>query len=182
MYIEAKTYALKNGESVIVRTPRIKDALALIELRQITAGETHFLSNYPEEINTSITDEENFLERLIASPYEAQLVIEKNGEIIGNCGLTFHRQIKIKHRAVIGIAIKNQYWHLGLGTMLFEIMINQAKQHGGITQLELQFFEGNERGLGLYQKMGFETVAKLPHAARLKDGTYLAEYTMVKYL
>lgn len=182
MQIATKTYTLKNGETVIVRTPSTKDALAFIEFRQITAGQTHFLSNYPEEINTSITDQERFLEHVITSPYEIELIVEKDGEIIGSCGLSFYQKIKAKHRARIGIAIKAQYWHLGIGTLLFEIMIDLAKQYGGITQLELQFFEGNERGLRLYQKMGFEIVSKLPNAARLKDGTYLAEYTMVKYL
>ena len=47
-------------------------------------------------------------------------------------------------------------------------------------QLELDFIQGNERAKALYEKMGFKVVAVKPNAIRLKDGTLLNEYSMVR--
>lgn len=52
----------------------------------------------------------------------------------------------------------------------------------GLTQLELEFIEGNERGRHLYEKMGFAVVAEKPNAIRLKDGTTLKEFFIIKEL
>jgi ribosomal protein S18 acetylase RimI-like enzyme len=64
---------------------------------------------------------------------------------------------------------------------MFREMIELAREWG-VEQLELEYMEGNERGIRLYEKMGFRTVAELPHAIRLRDGTYLREFTMIKTL
>lgn len=44
--------------------------------------------------------------------------------------------------------------------------------------MELEYVEGNDRAKRLYEA----TVAEKPNAIRLKDGTMLKEYFMVKYL
>lgn len=47
-------------------------------------------------------------------------------------------------------------------------------------QIELEFVEGNVRARQLYEKMGFRITGVRPNAIRLKDGTLLNEYTMIK--
>jgi len=59
-------------------------------------------------------------------------------------------------------------------------MIRIAEGKEGVTQLELDFIEGNERAKALYEKMGFKVVAVKPNSIRLKDGTLLNEYSMVR--
>ena len=48
--------------------------------------------------------------------------------------------------------------------------------------MELEFIEGNERAKHLYEKVGFRVVAEKPMAIKLKNGTYLSEFYMQKYL
>jgi len=60
------------------------------------------------------------------------------------------------------------------------IRIAQSKDH--VTQLELDFIQGNERAKGLYEKMGFRVTGVRPNAIRLKDGTMLSEYSMVRMM
>lgn len=55
-----------------------------------------------------------------------------------------------------------------------------AEKHGGIFQMELEFVEGNSRARHLYEKMGFKIAGVHPNAIRLKDGTLLNEYLMIK--
>ena len=47
-------------------------------------------------------------------------------------------------------------------------------------QMELEFAEGNSRARALYEKMGFRIAGLRPDAIRLKDGTLLNEYIMVR--
>lgn len=62
---------------------------------------------------------------------------------------------------------------------MFSEMISIAKEKG-ILQLEPDYMEGNERARTLYEKMGFIHVGERPDAVRLKDGTMLKEFSMIK--
>ena len=70
---------------------------------------------------------------------------------------------------------------MGIGTALFEEMIAIA-QDWDIMQLELEVFEGNDRAMGLYRKMGFEIVSHVPNAIRMSDGSFRKEFLMLKPL
>lgn len=88
--------------------------------------------------------------------------------------------MKTKHRASIGIALVSEYWNQGIGTKMFEEMICLAENREDILQIELEFVEGNARARHLYEKMGFRITGVRPNAIRLKGGTLLNEYTMIK--
>ena len=64
----------------------------------------------------------------------------------------------------------------------FEEMIRLAERREGVMQIELEFVEGNARARYLYEKMGFRITGVHPNAIRLKDGTLLNNYTMIKEL
>ena len=64
--------------------------------------------------------------------------------------------------------------------MLAEL-VDAAQKHG-IEIMELDFIEGNERAMHLYKKFGFQIVAEIPKAFKLKYGSYLNEFHMQKYL
>ena len=49
-----------------------------------------------------------------------------------------------------------------------------------ILQIELEVFEGNDRAIALYRKMGFEIVSHVPNAIRMSDGSFLKEYLMIR--
>ena len=83
----------------------------------------------------------------------------------------------------------NEYKHSGThayakGTGSYYAIPNNPEDITGgyLMQLELEFVEGNERGYALYKKMGFEVIGVRPDAFRLKDGTLLKEYMMIKKL
>lgn len=64
---------------------------------------------------------------------------------------------------------------------MFEELISAAQKHG-TEIMELEFVEGNKRAKHLYEKFGFRIVSEKPNAFKLKDGTYLSEVHMQKYL
>ena len=65
---------------------------------------------------------------------------------------------------------------------MFEEMIQIAIERGGVSQIELEFIEGNRRARSLYEKMGFRITGVKPDAIKMKDGTFVNEYMMVKRL
>jgi len=80
----------------------------------------------------------------------------------------------------VAIALLKEYWNQGIGTRLFQEMIRIAEENENILQMELEFVEGNARARALYEKMGFRIVGITPNAIRLKDGTLLNEYYMIR--
>jgi RimJ/RimL family protein N-acetyltransferase len=103
-----------------------------------------------------------------------------DGKVVGNCVINFFNNIKTKHRAGVAIALISEFWNQGIGTKMFEEMIRLAESREGVMQLELEFVEGNARARHLYEKMGFRIAGVHPNAIRLKDGTLLNNYLMIK--
>lgn len=54
------------------------------------------------------------------------------------------------------------------------------KVSNGLSQLELDYYSGNERGRLLYDKLGFIQFGETPNAFILKDGTRYSSIKMVK--
>ena len=120
------------------------------------------------------------MEQKNASTNEAMIMCVVDGRVVGNCEISFFRGMKTRHRASIGIALISEFWNQGIGTKMFEEMIRLAENREGVIQIELEFVEGNARARHLYEKMGFRITGVKPDALRLKDGTLLNEYLMVR--
>ena len=121
-------------------------------------------------------------EKWNASENDLALVCFVDGKLAGNCQIVFYDRKKTRHRAGIGIALTKEYWGLGIGTALLQELIDAAKARPETRQIELEFVEGNSRARALYEKMGFRITGVRPNAVRLKDGTFVNEYMMVKEL
>ena len=176
-------YTLKDGRKLILRNAKESDAQEMLAFRVKSIGESDFLMQYPEEMaDYGIDKQLAFINRMIESPKDKMFTAIVDGKIAGTGQVSFNTRIKTKHRANIGIALLKEYWGLGIGSAIFTEIIKSATEYGGITQLELEVVEGNNRAMALYKKFGFETVAEIPDAIRLKDGTMLKYVTMMRKL
>ncbi len=181
MIIQDIEFKLKDGRTATIRSPREEDIQGVLDYLYISAGETEFILRYPEECGKYTPEGEKALfERMNAADNEATLICEVDGKIAGNCGISWSKNIKTRHRAMVAIALIKEFWNLGIGTRLFQEMIRIAEANENILQMELDFVEGNTRARALYEKMGFHITGMKPNAIRLKDGTLLNEYSMVR--
>ena len=146
-----------------------------------SAEETDFVLRYPEECSKyTVEGEKELFERINSSETEAMLVCIVEGKVAGNCQITWNNRIKTRHRASVAIALLKEYWNQGIGTRLFQELIKIAENNENILQMELEFIEGNTRARALYEKMGFRITGVGINAVRLKDGTLLNEYHMIR--
>jgi len=181
MIIEEVKFKLKDGREAVLRSPKEEDVESTLEYLVISAGETDFILRYPEECSKYTPEgEKKLFEQKNASPNEAMIMCIVDGRVVGNCEISFFRGMKTRHRASIGIALISEFWNQGIGTKMFEEMIRLAETREEVTQLELEFVEGNARARHLYEKMGFRIAGVHPNAIRLKDGTLLNNYLMIK--
>lgn len=177
------SFILKDGREAVLRNPQEKDVPGLLEYLVKSAGESEFILRSPEECGKYTPESElRWVENMNASENAAVLVCEVDGKIAGNCDISRRTQLKARHRASVAIALTKEFWGLGIGTAMFNELIRIAEGWDGLLQLELEFIEGNARGLALYEKMGFRIAGVRPDAFRMKDGSLRNEYIMIRRL
>ena len=181
MIIQEFEYTLKDGRKALIRSPQEEDIQGMLDYLYKSAEETDFILRYPEECSRYTPEgEKELFERMNNSSNEAMLVCIVEGKVAGNCQITWNNRIKTRHRASVAIALLKDYWNQGIGTRLFQELIRIAEENENILQMELEFIEGNIRARALYEKMGFRITGVGVNAVRLKDGTLLNEYHMIR--
>ena len=181
MIIKDTAFTLKDGRKALLRSPKDEDIRGVLDYLYVSAGETEFILRYPEECGKYTYEGEKALfDRINASENEAMLVCIVDGKVAGNCQIAWKTGIKTRHRASVAIALLKEFWNLGIGTRMFEEMIRIAEANENLIQMELEFVEGNTRARALYEKMGFRITGVNPNAIRLRDGTLLNEYCMIR--
>ena len=181
MIIKDIAFTLKDGRKALLRSPKDEDIQGVLDYLYISAGETEFILRYPEECGKYTYEGEKALfDRINASDNEVMLVCIVDGKVAGNCQIVWKTGLKTRHRASVAIALLKEFWNQGIGTRMFEEMIRIAEENPNILQMELEFVEGNKRARALYEKMGFRIAGIKPNAIRLRDGTLLNEYYMIR--
>ena len=181
MIIKDTAFTLKDGRKALLRSPKDEDIQGVLDYLYVSAGETEFILRYPEECGKYTYEGEKALfDRINASDNEAMLVCIVDGKVAGNCQIMWKTGLKTRHRASVAIALLKEFWNLGIGTRMFEEMIRIAEANENLIQMELEFVEGNTRARALYEKMGFRITGINPNAIRLRDGTLLNEYCMIR--
>ena len=181
MIIQDIDFILKDGRHALIRSPKDEDIQGMLDYLYISAGETEFILRYPEECSKyTLEGEKTLVDRINGSENEAMLVCLVDGKVAGNCNIVWNTGMKTRHRATVAIALLKEYWNQGIGTRMFQEMIRIAEDNPNILQMELDFVEGNTRARALYEKMGFRITGVRPNAIRLRDGTLLNEYSMIR--
>lgn len=179
MKYKPKNFELKDGSLCTIREIEEKDAAETVEYLKTVVGESDYLYSYPEEITMSVDEEEKMIKEFNESDYILMLVVELGGKLIGNGMITRFTKKKMCHRGNVAISVLKEYWNLGVGKKLLLCLEDHGKEWG-LSQLELDYFSGNERGRILYEKMGFVKVGETPNAFMMKDGTKYNNIKMVK--
>lgn len=182
MKFKNRNIKLKDGRNCVLRPTHPDDSEQMIEYLKITAAETPFLLRYPEEVTYTLEEEKEILKHLLESGDSIMMVAVVDGKIAGNCSInSIGNKRKIQHRCSFGIALKKEFWNLGIGTAMIEYISELAKQ-AGYEQMELEVVDGNDNAKRLYEKCGFVETGKHLRALKYDDGTYRDEFIMSRKL
>ena len=171
-------HKLKDGRTLILRDPTLSDAQEMIDYLKVVGGETDFLLADENGIEgLTLQGEQSWITGTLAAANTKMFVGTIDGEIVLVCDVRAAGRPRIAHVAGIAISIKRAYWHLGIGNIAMQAMINFAKSTGVLRSLSLEVREGNDRAIALYKRYGSVEVGR--HKARINvRGTYYDEILM----
>lgn len=182
MKFEPRTITLKDGRSCTLRPTHPDDAADMITYLKMISEETRFVLRTPEEVTFTLEQEQNILGQLLEAPGSVMMLAEVDGQVAGNCSISgMGYKSRIRHRCSMAIALKKDFWNLGIGYAMITYLTELAKEIG-FEQMELEVVADNERGKKLYEKCGFTETGRRMRAMKYDDGTYADEIIMIKLL
>ena len=165
---------------IIFRYPTKEDLNAMWEFINMISKEKTFIRFQGEEI--SLEEEKKFLNShllKIAKKESVQLLVFFKGRLIGISDITMKDKIE-KHLGVFGIIIAKDFRGQGIGKMLMEKVIDEARKN--LSQLEiilLNVFANNDLAKQMYKKFGFVEYGLMPNGIKLETG-YADDVLMYK--
>ena len=182
MRFDSITVKDKAGREITFRSAVESDAEDLLKYLKITNTESRYLICEPEEITMTVEEEKAFIARKAEAERELLLLAFSDGRHIGNCSLmSVGNSVRYEHRCMIAIALYREYCGRGIGRLMLETVLDEAKKLG-YSQAELEVVTGNEGAVALYEAAGFVKCGVLPNSMKYKDGSTVDSYWMVKEL
>jgi RimJ/RimL family protein N-acetyltransferase len=168
---------LKKGVTIMkIRVAELTDAESLGLLIQKVESSSNFMLYGPGERKLNPENQRKMIQSFRDEENSTILVCEYNDELVGYLIARGGFTEKTKHSVYLVIGILEEHRGKGIGTRLFDELINWAKQKQ-LHRLELTVMAPNEKGIALYKKMGFEIEGTKRHSIRM-DNEYVDEYYM----
>ncbi len=163
-----------------LRTIQEQDAEQYLALCRQLDEETHFMLLETGERTTTVEEQRERIRTILASANKTIIVAEVEGKLVGyiaGIGGDYRRNWKTVH---IVIGVLQEYSGQGIGKRLF-LALEEWSVRQGIHRLELNVMTHNQRGISLYQRMGYQ-VEGVKRDDLFVDGGYIDQYFMAKLL
>jgi RimJ/RimL family protein N-acetyltransferase len=168
------------SEEIEIREIHEEDAEAFLDLLTRIDAETDFMLLEAGERVTTVEEQRERIKGILSRENQTILVAVHTGQFVGYLVAIGGEVRRIRHRAYVVIGVLQAFTGRQIGTRLFIALESWARLHG-IERLELTVRTDNERGTGLYKKMGFEIEGLKSRSLKVK-GAYVNEYYMAKIL
>lgn len=159
---------LSDGQVIKLRKVQVKDASLLLDFLTEVNRETRNLSREPHEVTMSLEDEIAFIKRVLDSENDSFFVAFDDESVIGTIGYHGSSLERLRHKVSLGISVLKRYHGKGIGSVLMEALIEEAKANKK-HKIELEVRLDNKEAISLYEKFGFVV------EGTRKDGFYAEE-------
>jgi len=169
-----KTYKVskaKDGRNIVLRTPRWEDLDDLLEFINSLVIEGADILVDREQTREQEID---WLAHQISRTEKGEdlcVAAEVSGRVVGNSEVTKFSARRQSHVGLLGIAIKEGYRDMGIGTEMMKVLIDESR-NAGLRIIVLDVFATNKRARHVYEKIGFREVGKIPKGI-FKDGEHI---------
>lgn len=158
-----------NGKNIVFRMAAVEDAQAIVDYIHIVAGESDNLSFGADSVPITLENEIGYLKSLEDSKTSAHFVVLCDNSIIATSHIATKSRQRMAHVASLGISVRKDYWHMGIGHELMNEMIRWAKEGDIIKKINLTVHSDNHNAIALYTKCGFNYVGTMHDEMRI-DG------------
>ncbi len=174
-------FVAEDGSCVVLREPRKADAPALLRFINDLAVEP--MSGILVDGKLTLKDEAAYLKGLLADARRRSavtLLVEHEGRIVGNCSISRLRW-KMRHRALLAIALSKGYREIGIGKELARrVMTLAVERMDGIEVIELSYLAYNERARSFYTRLGFKPESVVRGSVKEGDRYYDEQRMVLK--
>jgi RimJ/RimL family protein N-acetyltransferase len=162
-------YTIYNDKELLVRRAEKADASEILLLLNKAGGESENLSYGENQLDISLAQEEEYIEKHNQSSNSLLIVAVYNDKIVGILNFSGGSRERIAHCGMFGMSVLKDYWGIGIGTSLLDFMLDWAEETEVIKKIELQVKIDNKRAIELYKKMGFSIEGRLKKSIKIKD-------------
>lgn len=143
-------------------------------------------AKHPTAFTSTVAEREGlplqwWAQRLGADPEVPSVVygaFDDAGMLVGAAGLAFGARERERHKATLfGMTVTASARRWGFGRRLVMALLEHARAHGGVRQVQLTVTEGNAPAQALYEHCGFKVFGVEPMAIAL-DGDLLGKVHM----
>ncbi len=155
-----RTFHLKDGQSIILRTLKWEDLEDCLEMINSLVDEK---ANILKDQIVTREEEIDWLARALSRMEKNEvvyIVAEVKGRMVANSEVCRHLGGYDKHVGSIGIAIRKGFRDLGIGTEMMKTLVEQAKVMG-LKVLVLSAFANNQRAIHVYENSGVTTYGRV---------------------
>lgn len=173
-------FCARDKREVVLRTPKWDDLDDLLEMINLLVAEK---ADIVRAEKVSRPEEIDWFARALSRLEKGEvfyLVAEVEGKVVANSEIGTQRGGYDKHVGGVGIAIREGYRNLGIGTQMMNTLIEQARKMR-LRVLTLSAFESNKRAIHVYEKVGFVQTGRIPRKF-LREGEYVDEVMMTLFL
>ncbi|MEI5907991.1 GNAT family N-acetyltransferase [Bacillus spongiae] len=165
---------------MLIREIEIDDAEDFIFLIKEVEKSSDYMLMEAGERKTTSEQQKKQLESIKLQSNSTIFVAEERGKLVGYLLANGGAVQRTKHSAYLVIGILQEYRGKGVGTKLFESIIEWASKCN-ISRLELTAATENEAGVALYKKFGFE-IEGTKRNSLIIEGRTLNQFYMSKLL
>ena len=170
-----KNFKAKDGQNVVLRTPRWEDLDDLLELinslveekAEIYITEKFTRENEAEWLIKTISHMEKDEQIFLVAEVDKKVIASSDFQIQGGTE---------EHSGEIGIAVRDGYRNLGIGTEIMKTILEQVAFFG-LRTITVKTFATNKRAIHVYKKVGFVESGIIPKK-HFREGKFIDEVIM----
>ena len=154
----------KKGKDILVRYPEIGDMEEMLKfINELSKEKTFIRYQGEEETPESETKYLKSILEAIKNKKAVHLLVFINNKLVAKSDINKMDKTE-KHIGKLGISVKKDFRGEGLGKILIELILKEAKEKiPGIKIVTLEVFSTNDIARNLYKKYGFIEYGMLPN-------------------